>query len=203
MESSYENFYNNERVVELAFINNKLHELGKNQTGLKVLNVGGIPSKPNESLNYDEIAKQYDMVYKICDFRGGQYQGDFNQIQFQEKFDIIIFLSSLEHFSQCLEGDGIYREKEDILGFSKALNILNPKGVVLLTVPFGKQRWQPYHQNYDSNGILELTKGGNIEEQFIYTLKDNHWIITNPCQTTEILYDDKCHCVGCFKIRKV
>ena len=88
----------------------------------------------------------------------------------------------------------------------KALSILNDKGYIFLTVPFGKHRWQPdgFHQNYNWQGILDLTKGSKIIESHTYTLKDDYeWIKTDPHSMEEVLYTDKAHGVGLFVLQKI
>jgi len=200
MNTIYKNITNNERVVEIAFICEYLKNNCNTKT--KILDVGGIPSDFQDHLPMTMTLREINPIYKICDFRGGDYKGDFVQLDIRETFDIIIFLSSLEHFNQCPEGDKIFRDGEDRKGFEKALSLLNPNGVILLTVPFGKFRWQPYHQNYDQQGINNLTKDSIIEQEYIYILDKDNWIQTLPENTTEIIYDNKCHCVGCFVLRK-
>lgn len=200
MKDTYLNTLNSERTVELMFMEEQWPKL-KN---LKVLDVGGIPTLSHQLNLFQTTCKNNNIDYKICDLRGGHYRGDFTNLYIQEKFDAIIFLSSLEHFPQSTEGDLVYRPKEDIKGFRKALKVLNDNGIIILTVPMGKQRWQEYHQNYNMEGILELTEGSVIEEGYIYTLINDTWTICHKPETIkEILYDNKCHCVGCFKLRKI
>ena len=199
MLPTYTNAFNSERIVELCFIIENFPEF-KNK---KVLDVGGIPTYRDQSIIIDGLVKENNINYKICDFRGGDYQGDFVTLDIPEKFDGVIFLSSLEHFPQCTEGDLKYRNAEDRKGFLKALSILNDEGLILLTVPFGKYRWQSYHQNYDHENILKLVEGSKILEENVYVLKDNIWTLTNESETKEIIYDNKCHCVACYKLRKL
>ena len=111
-------------------------------------------------------------------------------------------MSSLEHFPQCTESDLIFREGYDKKGFEKALHLLTPQGYIFLTVPFGKHRWQNFHQNYNYEGILNLTKGTSIQESYTYSLIENKWILTNPLEMENILYTDKCYGVGCFVLKK-
>jgi hypothetical protein len=115
-----------------------------------------------------------------------------------------MFISSLEHFSQCTEGDVIYREGEDNKGFQKALSLLkDSNSVIFLTVPFGFHKWQPYHQNYDWNGILKLTKGSSIIESYTYRLIDDNksWKLWDPKDMTDVFYTDKAYGVGCFVLK--
>lgn len=205
----YDNSLGSERTVETIFVNEMVDKYYKKN--YKILDVGGIPTKMQEMQTFYNYIKDNNIDFKICDHRGGDYQGDFVQIDFTgQNFDIIIFLSSLEHFPQCTESDTIYREGYDRKGFEKALEILNKDGIIILTVPFGKQRWQPFHQNYDLDGIINLTQGSTIIEQHIYKLTNEQdggprvgkWVKSNHTEMSEILYTDRAFGVGCFVLQK-
>ena len=76
-----------------------------------------------------------------------------------------MFLSSIEHFAQCTESDCQYRPEEDIKGFKRAVSILNTNGKILLTVPFGKEQWQPYSFNtrhYQTTVLEATTRTKNV-----------------------------------------
>ena len=208
--------YDSERSVEIEFITNAIiTHCRKNGV---ILDVGGIPT--NDTFN-DPIKSLihfgcYD--YRVADFRGGEYQGEFNGYDFKdEKFDTVMFLSSLEHFPRCTEDtrpggiaqlspDWQYKEGEDRRGYQKALSILKDKGKIILTVPFGKPVWQDYHQNYNWEKLLELTKGSTIIEKETFTLRDQskpfYWEQTEPEDMEDIIFDDRAHGVGCFVMQK-
>ena len=86
------------------------------------------------------------------------------------------------------------------------LSILKDKGKIILTVPFGKPVWQHYHQNYNWEKLLELTKGSTIIEKQTFTLRDQnkpfYWEQTEPEDMEDIIYDDRAHGVGCFVMQK-
>lgn len=175
MINEYIDVLGSERTVELEFITEKLKEFNN----IKILDVGGIPTHQKQYDTVLKISKDNNLDYKICDFRGGYYQGDFVTIPIFETFDAIIFLSSLEHFPQCTEGDRLFRENEDIKGFERATNLLNKGGKILLTVPFGKEEWQPLlitptrmsgaQQIYSMNRINIINKKLNIiEKKYIH-----------------------------------
>tara|TARA_R110002110_G_scaffold394822_2_gene609090 strand:+ start:836 stop:1468 length:633 start_codon:yes stop_codon:yes gene_type:complete len=209
MKKVYPNILGSERTVELEYMYSSLEK--RCDTDTKILDVGGIPSNTDQMSKVYELIKNNSLNYKISDFRGGQYKGDFMAYDFgEEKFDVVIFLSSLEHFPQCTEGpDMIYREGEDERGFAKALSLLNEGGLIVLTVPFGKQRWQDYHQNYNWDGILKLTEGSEIQESFVYKLEDSkeekissEWVLTDPALTKDLIYTDRAYACGCFLLKK-
>lgn len=204
---------NGERAVELKFICEMLEKY--NTAGDDILDVGGIPTDIEANRVIDNIVKRKNLNYKICDFRDHQrdhkgvtsttelYKGDFVTLPIEQKFNTIIFLSSLEHFALCTEGDMNYKEDEDIKGFQKAIYLLKEGGKIFLTVPFGEPIWQPYHQNYDMLRIKKMSKGTKIQEQFIYKLcYDNQWILTKPENMKKIYYTNKCFGVGCFVFTK-
>lgn len=205
----YNNSLGSERTIETVFVYEMLSKYY--ETGNIVLDVGGIPTRSHEMQLFYDYVNSNNIDFRICDFRGGKYQGDFVQINFgEEKFDIIIFLSSLEHFPQCTESDVVFRDGYDKQGYKKALDILKPGGKIFLTVPFGKHVWQPYHQNYDMRGISSLTEGSTIIEQYTYRLfneqhngpKDGTWITTKPEEMVDIIYTDRAFGVGCFVLQK-
>jgi hypothetical protein len=202
MKENYENIFNSERSVETLFIVEMLNKYTKKKS--VVLDVGGIPTSHFYSQPITEwINNHKEVIYKICDFRGGEYQGDFLTLDIKEKFDIIMFISSLEHFPECTEDPNMkHVDGKDIDGFKKSLSLLKNKGLIFLTVPFGKHLWQEYHQNYDWNGILKLTEGSKIIESFTYKLENNQWVIEDPKNMEHILYTDKAFGVGCFVLQK-
>jgi len=214
MNLKYKNTLGSERTVEIEFITKAIKKYyPQSPLGNKsiVLDVGGIPSDADKMRSFYSFIDENKIDYRISDFRGGDYRGDFVSYDFKEqKFDMIMFLSSLEHFPQCTEGDRVFRSAEDIRGFQKALQILNSGGYILLTVPFGKQRWQKFHQNYSWAGIQELTAGSKIIESYTYRLVGSSadtfisgvWTLEDPLKMEDIIYTDRAYGAGCFVLQK-
>ena len=204
MENNYFNNLGSERSVEVIFVEYALRKYYKNND--VILDIGGVPTTDMHLNHFKQYISDNNIDYRISDFRGGHYQGDFVEYNFTETFDIGIFLSSLEHFPKCTESDSIWREGYDRKGYEKSLQILNPNGYIFLTVPFGKHRWQPngFHQNYNWQGILDLTKGSTIVESHTYALSEdeNEWVKTHPNLMEEILYTNRAGGVGCFILQK-
>ena len=202
MENSFKNIKGSERSVEIPFTCESIKQYCLKDHS--VLEVGGVPTTDSDYIPIRKTLQEVGCRYDICDFRGGTYRGDFVKYNFDKKFDVIMFISSLEHFPQCTEGDLVFRKDEDRKGFKKALEILNDKGKIILTVPFGKPVWQPYHQNYNMEKILELSEGSKLLESFTYKLADDGstWNIEDPSNMEEVLYTNKAHGVGCFIFEK-
>ena len=201
MNKVIENIFNSERTVESIFVYEFIKKYYKSSN--IILDIGGIPTNELVLSNFYDFLQQNKVDYRINDFRPCTYQGDFVTYDFKEqKFDIAIFLSSLEHFPQCTESDLIFRPNYDKVGYKKALSVLNKNGYVILTVPFGKHVWQKYHQNYDYESILNLIEGSKIIEEYTYKLVDNNWILTEPDSMKDIIFTDRAFGVGCFVMQK-
>ena len=200
MEQSYTNT-NGERVVEVDFICKMINKYA--MVASSILDVGGVPTDPSNNRDINRLFTSKNLKYDICDFRGGRYVGNFVELPIEDKYDIVIFLSSLEHFPLCTEGDMVFRENEDINGFRKALSILKDDGKIFLTVPFGEPTWQPYHQNYDISRIYSMSSGSKLLEHYTYKLcYDNSWLLTEPTNFKNIFYTNKAFGVGCFVFQK-
>jgi hypothetical protein len=196
-----DDIFKSERTVESIFVYESIKKYYK--SGNIVLDIGGIPTNQSVLSNFYQFLQQNRVDYRVNDFRPCAYQGDFVAYDFKEqKFDIAIFLSSLEHFPQCTESDLMFRPNYDKSGYQKALSILNEGGYIVLTVPFGKHVWQKYHQNYDYEGILNLTEGSRIIEEYTYRLVNNQWVLSEPNSMKDILYTDRAYGVGCFVMQK-
>lgn len=207
MENKIDNTLKTERTIEVRFINELVRQYMPNNSLL--IDIGGKPSRDHEMNDFYNTVTEKNYDYRICDFRGGYYPGDFLQIDFGDtKFNAAIFLSSIEHFPQCTESDLVFRDGYDRKGYEKALELLVPGGYIFLTVPMGKHVWQNYHQNYNYEGILNLTSGSDIINEFIYVLDipTETWNLqTKPYSIDHILYtnyDRGAECVGCFVLRK-
>ena len=199
------NISGSERSVEIPFTVEAIKKYFKKSSN--VLEIGGIPSNEEVYSPIKTAIAESESTYNICDFRGGKYRGDFISYDFGiDTFDIIMLISTIEHFPQCTEGPdrGTYKEGEDIKGYKKALSLLNEGGLIILTVPFGKPVWQAYHQNYNMDLILQMCEGSSIIDSRTYILDDSTdtWILTNPKDMEEVLYTSKAYGVGCFILSK-
>lgn len=198
MNNIIKNGHGNERCVEIPFVVDCLKSLPNSN----ILDVGGMPTDGESYPEVSNALEENNIFLEISDFRGGNYVGNFLTYPFDKKFDAILFLSSIEHFPQCTEGDMIYREGEDIRGFKRAIELLKPNGKIFMTVPYGKPIWQPYHQNYNMDKILEMSEGMTIEKHYTYKLIRDEWILSDPNSFDDIYYTNKAFGVGCFVFKK-
>ena len=98
MQDSYFNILGSERTVEIQFVIEKMNQLSNENNNLKMLDIGGVPSTASEFQPVIDSIISNKINYKVADFRGGDYVGDFVAMNIPEQFDVCMFLSSLEHF---------------------------------------------------------------------------------------------------------
>lgn len=199
MKNIINNKYSSERSVEIPFLERCLNE----NPETNILDVGGMPTDEECYEEITEAIENNHIVLEIADLRGGNYVGNFVDMKFDKEFDSVIFLSSLEHFPQCTEGDMVYRENEDKKGFQKAIEVLKPGGKIFLTVPFGKAIWQPYHQNYDMERIRFISNGIEMIKSYTYKYIRDDWILCEPDTFGDIYYTNRAYGVGCFVFQKL
>ncbi|MHA1931938.1 MAG: class I SAM-dependent methyltransferase [Promethearchaeota archaeon] len=202
MKQRINDYHGTEKSVEWDFMQEMLEKYG---TRARVLDVGGIPSHPEYHSILATLISELGFKYEIADQRGAcNFCGDFVRYPFKEndRWDIIMFISSIEHFPRNFDGDKRFREGYDRLAFKKAMEILKPNGYIFITVPFGKCYWQDWHQNYDWRHIEWLSYGSELIESYTYSLEGEEWIETSPELMKDIEYTDKCYGVGCFVFQK-
>ncbi len=140
-------------------------------------------------------------------------QGDFLQLQFPpSSFDLILNCSAVEHVGlpgrydlETPETDG------DLEAMRKMLALLKPGGLMILTIPVGRDAVvAPLHRVYGPNRLPKLLDGFEILEQ-CYWVKDaaNFWLSSNREQSLAYLPTgdgsdpQRCsYALGCFTLRK-
>lgn len=93
-------------------------------------------------------------------------RGDFNQVDLDSDFDVVVACSSIEHFGLS----GRYGSPEDPCGDLKAikriLGLMVPGGLLFLTVPVGRDAsHKPWHRVYGRERLPRLLQGFEIVRQ--------------------------------------
>jgi len=101
-----------------------------------------------------------------------------------ESFDVVTSVSTIEHV-----GLGIYGDKEDVDGDIKGMTMLRkylkPKGLMILTVPFGRPAIvYPLHRIYDNSRFSRLTLGFQILDKKFFGPIDRPSVY-RPCSEKE------------------
>ncbi len=115
----------------------------------------------------------YHIYWKHPNFRF--VQGDFLQLEFPAAaFELILNCSAVEHVG--LPGRYELDKPEtdgDLAAMKKMLALLTPGGLMLLTIPVGRDAViAPLHRVYGGNRLPKLLDGFEIQEQCYWT-KDN------------------------------
>lgn len=166
-----------ERIVEYSFVLSNMQLPIKS----KILEVGSCRSM---------VALQLaSMGYKVtaCDLKYYKYthpnlefvQGDLRNLDLPKNyFNAVIAISTIEH-----SGMGAYQDKVSKNGDKQAIqkihDLLKPKGVILVTVPFGKKRITKEERIYDKASLFTLLKNfKNIKIQYYQGLNRTFWVPT-------------------------
>lgn len=122
--------------------------------------------------------REYAIINKLTINNFKFVKGDIRKTAFEDEyFDAVAAISTLEHIGLS----GRYAGDDDPDGDKKAViemkRILKPKGIMLLTIPFGKAKIiKPYSRIYDANLIKQLIKDLKIEsEEYCMQDKNDDW----------------------------
>ena len=119
-------------------------------------------------------------------------------------FDLIINCSVIEHVGLA----GRYGVTEefidgDINAMRRLKTLLKPEGIMILTIPCGKDFvFAPLHRVYGKDRLPLLLKGYTVEEEQ-YWLKDkeNKWVIATKNEALNKVPQEKLYGLGCFILK--
>ncbi|BBL68639.1 class I SAM-dependent methyltransferase [Methanoculleus chikugoensis] len=133
-------------------------------------------------------------------------QGDILKLQLPEShFDLIINCSVIEHVGLA----GRYGVTEDLLdgdldAMERLKMLLKPEGIMLLTIPVGKDAvFPPLHRVY-GEARLPLLLSGYIIEKEQYWTKDmeNKWIPVTKKEALNRFPQERLYGLGCFILKR-
>lgn len=203
-------WYVNERIVEIPFVLNHLELDGK---GRRVLEFGCARSYlaiQLASLGYKVVAIDLE------DYRYRHPNLKFHKINIFDfnddiGFDYITAVSIIEHI-----GLGTYGDKpsfDDIFRISTKLSeLVKPEGLIIITVPFGEKFVNNFYRSFTHDEVRSLFKDKNlklVEEQYFRRKQYKYW---RKCDLEEALSisntpEDRgltgMNCVGCFIWKKI
>jgi len=182
-----------ERIIEYPWALNKI---SVNKT--KILDAGSV-------LNYDFIVNHQKLKEKElyiqtfypennCFFnkRISYVYEDLRNIPFKDNFfDEIVCISTLEHIDMdnSMYGYDLKKNEEETRKSYEYINVINElvrvldkKGKLLLTFPFGKFENHGFFQQFDDemvNRMLSIFETTGLFETYYYRYKKNGWIYSN------------------------
>ena len=140
-------------------------------------------------------------------------QGDFLELDFPPaSFDLILNCSAVEHVGLPGRYDVAAPESDgDLAAMKKMLALLKPGGLMILTIPTGRDAViAPLHRVYGSIRLPKLLQGFDILEQ-LFWVKNNENIWLPADREAALAYipagdgSDPTHCsyaLGCFILKK-
>ena len=128
--------------------------------------------------------------------------GDIEKTEFEDNFfDAVSAISTLEHI-----GLGRYGDKIDNHGDKKAVSeikrIISSKGLVLVTVPFGRSHTSKLHRVYDKERLMSLVEEFKIQKVEYFSNTGKLWKSTDEEQVKKVDSSLKEKAVACLKLVK-
>lgn len=167
----------NERVIEVPFVID--HCCGK------VLDVG------QDKVGYTEALRQKGCEVKSCDMVGTpDYLCRFEDLITDEKFDVVLFLSSLEHF--CPDDVNLYLREYDAYQICRCGYFLNTNGIIVITVPYGREYIAGDFIQWSFDRVRKVQELSNTRVLYeeIYLWQDEKWHYTPMMSLDAINYHD-------------
>lgn len=190
----------NERIIEIPFVISQLTSIPK---GSEVLDLGCMESV------LPLFMAGIDYQVTGLDFRKYPYQspnfkfvqGSILDLPFKDSyFDAVTCISTIEHL-----GIGFYNDPQgivspDITGMKQIRRVLKPKGLLILTVPFGKASVNNQQRIYGKKELDILVDGFDLKEIILYkNVKaekgNNYWERISLSEAGALEYKEGTECV--------
>ena len=139
--------------------------------------------------------------YRVPNFKF--IQGSILNLPFEaEFFDAVTCVSTIEHIGVGYYNDPKEIVSADIKGMSEVRRVLKPQGLLILTVPFGKEFINNQQRVYDKNGLDALLIGFLVKEiKFFKNTQvvkgNNYWEQISSGQAESLHYINGTECVCC------
>lgn len=96
-----------------------------------------------------------------------------------ETFDVVVCLSSIEHFGLGTYGEKAVDERLDHRAMQILLDRIEPDGLLVLTIPFGETEVTPVQRMYDRHDLDALLQGWVIDTIDVAVPAEEGWMITD------------------------
>ena len=170
--------YGNERDIEIPFVLEHVR-------GPLVLDVG------KDKVGYTQALEDMGYTVEACDpdpNSGATYSERFEECWPTQRYDTVLFLSSLEHFVPTVQN--MLSLESEIYCVCKARLLLKEHGVLIITVPFGEEKlhgdfiqWSPTRLWM----IKQAVKANLIVEQYA-KWRGANWVACEPVECEGVAY---------------
>jgi SAM-dependent methyltransferase len=193
----------NERIIEIPFVIDRLAQMAKSS---RILDLGCMESALPlflAGLGFQVTGLDFRRYpYRVPNFEF--VQGSILDLPFEKgTFDAATCVSTIEHI-----GIGFYSDPKDNLsadrkGMLEIQRVLKPKGLLILTVPFGKALVNQQQRIYDHAGLARLLEGFSVKTtQFFKNTQvtggNNFWEQVSAEQAAALGYQQGTECVCCL-----
>lgn len=96
-----------------------------------------------------------------------------------ETFDVVVCLSSIEHFGLGTYGEKAVDERLDHRAMQILLDRIEPDGLLVLTIPFGETEVTPVQRMYDRHDLDALLQGWVIDTIDVAVPAEEGWMIAD------------------------
>ena len=184
-----------ERIIELPTLHEWLGKIFSKPEG-DILEIGHVASSTSlelASLGFNITGidlREYPFVHKNLK----SFKGDFLTQKFEDKFDCIFSLSTIEHFgfSKRYGGEDDLSNKQDEEAFTKIATLLKSNGHAIISVPYAQNWiegvWFRVYTRIDLKNKLEKDFR-IIEERFYKRTKGNWSPVLDPSADPVLPYD--------------
>jgi hypothetical protein len=94
-----------------------------------------------------------------------------------ETFDVVVCLSSIEHFGLGTYGEKAVDERLDHRAMQILLDRIEPDGLLVLTIPFGETEVTPVQRMYERHDLDALLEGWVIDTIDVAVPAEEGWMI--------------------------
>jgi SAM-dependent methyltransferase len=192
-----------DRCIEYAFVIEQLASLDRNKSVLDVGCSGSPLTTAIRAMGFRSI-HGIDLMPSPVEYPGVRFlAGDFLKAnELSQRYDIIIFCSSIEHFGLA----GRYGSKDaddgDLLALRKAIDMLPEGGDLVLTVPYGIERTiAPWHRVYNKKSKLLKHALENLElntESFFARGMGGPWALCPEAEAARVVPTADSYALGMF-----
>jgi len=133
-------------------------------------------------------------------------QGDLLTLDLPKShFDLIINCSTVEHVGLAGRyGVTQNRADGDLSAMQRLRDVMKPDGIMLLTVPVGRDAvFPPLHRVYGEQRLPQLLRGYTaVKEKYMVKDDRNRWVFAEKNTALTRTPLERCYGLGCFVLRR-
>lgn len=152
------------------------------------------------AIDLQSIRWPYVLPSNMCFIEGDILKSSFTK----SSFDLIINCSSIEHVGLPNRYSSEDNPEGDITAMALMHKLLQPDGVMLLTIPVGRDAvLAPFHRMYGRQRLPRLLNQWTIEKKEYWVKNDqNRWMVVEESVALEYEPTKSCYGLGCFVLRR-